>query len=610
MAQLDLGVIGNGTIASLIDGETRHGIARHQWFCFPRFDADPLFNALVNSPADGSSAEAGFFDITMRNVTKTTQQYLRNTAILETIIEDDTGASCRVIDFAPRFHRFGRVFCPPMLIRRLEPISGRCSVTVRLRPTFDLGASIPRITRGSNHLRYISGDQTLRVTTDMPVSYLADEGAFLLDRPVNLIIGPDDPVPEAPDALAKDWLDQTMMYWRDWVRDLAVPFDWQEAVIRAAITLKLCTFEDTGAIVAALTTSVPEAANSARNWDYRYCWLRDSYFTVTALNRLGATRTMENHIRFVLNAVLMPGLSPERPLYPIAPGVNIDERVAPALIGFRGMGPVRIGNAAVDQRQHDGYGSIILTAAQMFFDHRLPSPGDIDLYRQLRPIGDLAHAAALTPDAGLWEYRTRSAIHTHSAAMCWAALHRLGLIAGKVGETEDHHHWLRLAAALRKTVLERATSATGGLADGWLAGAFESEIADAAVLQLPEIGFISHSDPLFLRTLDVLEQRLMHNGLMKRYDVPDDFGLPETAFTICSLWFVDALAVNGRRQQAADMFRRILDRRNALGLLSEDLDPIDGTLWGNFPQTFSMVGIILAAMRLSRSWEEGLWRAS
>jgi GH15 family glucan-1,4-alpha-glucosidase len=186
------------------------------------------------------------------------------------------------------------------------------------------------------------------------------------------------------------------------VRDLAVPFDYQEAVaIRAAITLKLCTFEDTGAIVAALTTSVPEAAHSGRNWDYRYCWLRDSYFTVTALNRLGATRTMENHVRFILNAVLKCRyLSRGAALPDRTRRRDVTERDAPALAGYRGMGPVRVGNAAVIQRQHDGYGSIILTAAQMFYDERLPSIGDLDLYRQLRPIGDLAAAAALAAGCG------------------------------------------------------------------------------------------------------------------------------------------------------------------------------------------------------------------
>lgn len=597
MAQLDLGIIGNGTVASLID---LHG--RQQWFCFPRFDGDPLFNALVN----GTDPARGFTDIVIRDAATTTQSYHRNTAVLETTFTDTQGGICRVIDFAPRFMRFGRFFCPPMLIRRIEPVTGRCKVTVRMRPTFDYGATEPRVVTGSNHLRFIGGDTTLRVTTDMPVSYLADEVEFMLDRPVNLIIGGDDPVPEAPQALVSDFLDQTVAYWREWVRDLAVPFDFQEAVIRAAITLKLCTFEDTGAIVAALTTSVPEAANSGRNWDYRYCWLRDSYFTVTALNRLGATRTMENHVRFIMNAVLNAGISPEVPLYPIVPGSDVTERTAPALAGFQGMGPVRVGNAAVVQRQHDGYGSIILTAAQMFYDERLPQVGDIDLYRHLRPIGDLAAASALAPDAGLWEYRERTGVHTHSAAMCWAALHRLGLIAGRVGETADRDRWLKMAADLRETILARATSAT----DGWLAGAFDSTVCDAAVLMLPEIGLLPYGDPRFLRTLDVIEKRLMHDGFIMRYDEADDFGKPETAFLVCSWWFIDALVAVGRRAQAEDMFRRILARRNHLGLLSEDLDGINGTLWGNFPQTFSMVGMILSAMRLSRSWEEGLWRAS
>jgi GH15 family glucan-1,4-alpha-glucosidase len=597
MSQLDLGVIGNGTVASLIDRG-----CRHQWFCYPRFDGDPLFNALVN----GEAPEAGYSDLIVRDGAVTLQQYRRNTAILETEFTDAQGARCRVIDFAPRFTRFGRVFCPPMIIRRIEPVSGRCRVQIRLRPTFDYGSSEPQIASGSHHLRYSSGDVTIRVTTDMSVSYLRDESEFLLDQPINLILGSDEPIPESPNALVSEFLTETETYWRDWVRGLAVPFDWQDVAIRAAITLKLCTHEDTGAIVAALTTSVPEAPHSGRNWDYRFCWLRDSYFTVTALNRLGAPRTMENYVRFILNAVLALGLTPDMPLYPIGPGGNLAERVAPALRGFRGMGPVRIGNAAAIQRQHDGFGSVILTAAQMFYDARLPNPGDIDLYRQLRPIGDMAAKAALQPDAGLWEYRERTAIHTHSAAMCWAALHRLGLIAARVGEMADREHWLGLADDLRTIILTRSTAAT----DGWIAGAFETEIADAAVLLLPELGLLSHDDPRFLRTLEVVEKRLMHNGFILRYDEPDDFGRPETAFLVCSLWYIDALVAVGRRGEAEDMFRRILARRNHLGLLSEDVETNDGELWGNFPQTFSMVGMVLSAMRLSRSWEEGLWRAS
>ena len=311
---------------------------------------------------------------------------------------------------------------------------------------------------------------------------------------------------------------------------------------------------------------------------------------------------MENHVRFILNAVLAPGISPELPLYSVVPGNDLTERFADSPIGFRGMGPVRVGNAAAVRRQHDGYGSIILTAAQMFFDERLPNIGDIDLNRQLRPIGDLAAAAALHPDAGLCEFRGRLRVHTHSAAMCWAALHRLGAIAGLLGDDEDRDRWTQKAARLQTTILERATSAT----DGWIAGALDTQVCDAAVLLLPEIGLLPYNDPRFLRTMEAIEQRLTHDGLIMRYDEPDDFGRPETAFLVCSLWYVDALGAVGQRERAGKIFRRILANRDHLGLLSEDLDTSTGTLWGNFPQTFSMVGIILSAMRLSRSWEEGL----
>ena len=279
MRQMDMGVIGNCAVASLIDAE-----ARHVWFCFPRLDGDPLFNALVNGP----DPESGFMDIVLRDQKTTHQNYLRNTAILETVLTGE-GGTIRVLDLAPRYKLQGELFRPPMIMRRIEPVDGRCHVKVRVRPTFDYGATKPVISVGSNYLRYTGGMSTIRLTTDMPVAYLRDEAFFLLDRPVHLFIGSDEPLPLRVDRTARDYLEETTSYWNDWVRDLAVPFDWQEPVIRSAITLKLCSFEDTGAILAALTTSIPEAAGSGRNWDYRYCWPRDAYFTVMSLNRLGAT---------------------------------------------------------------------------------------------------------------------------------------------------------------------------------------------------------------------------------------------------------------------------------------------------------------------------------
>ncbi len=596
MSNLDLAAIGNCAVASLIDRN-----ARHNWFCFPRLDGDPVFCALV----DGGNPEHGFMDVVVRDAAESSQRYLPNTAVLETVITDCNGGKLRIVDFAPRFTRYGRSFRPPMLIRRLEPLAKRVRLSVRIRPAFNYGADKPSLSIGSNHLRYSGPHTTLRVTSDLSTAYILEEAEFALDRPVNFFIGTDESVPENPDALAQSFLAQTIDDWRTWVRGLSVPFEWQSEVIRSAITLKLCSCEDTGAIVAALTTSIPEAPNSSRNWDYRFCWLRDAFFTVGALNRLGATRTMEGFIRFVIDTVLREDDALIAPLYPISAATSSAERLAPALRGYQEMGPVRIGNAAASQVQNDVYGSIILTAAQMFWDERLTHTGDATLYRQLRGMGRLAARCVVTPDAGPWEYRGRVSVHTYSAAMCWAALHRLALIAERVGESAEAAEWSNFALKLRKEIVTRATTP-----EGWLSGVLDAAIVDAACLLLPEIGLLPAVDPRVAKTLAVVSARLVRDGFVMRYDEADDFGHPETAFLVCTFWYIDALALAGRRDEAREIFKRVLSIRNSAGLLSEDLLPGSRTLWGNFPQAYSHVGLIHSAARLSRGWEEALWRAS
>ena len=600
MSTLELGVVGNCAIASLID---RRG--RHVWHGLGRLDGDPVFNALLG----GNDPQGGFMEAAVAGGKEGRQRYLPNSAILETIVEGTSG-TLRIVDFAPRFRRFGRMFRPPMLVRRLEPVAGRPRVTLRLRPTFNYGGLKPQVTSGSHHARFVGDNAVLRLTTDGSITYILHETEFGLDRPITLIVGADESITEDPDSLGSSFLAQTETYWHGWVRDLNSPFDWQAAVIRAAITLKLCSFEDTGAVLAALTTSVPEAAGTPRTWDYRFSWLRDSFFTVNALNRLSATRTMEGFVRFIVDIVEAGSSRGEAdqiaPLFPIAPGTDTAERLIDTLPGYRGYGPVRTGNAAVTQRQNDTYGSMVMTAAQMFWDERLPRHGDMELYRQLCVVGNEAHKAALTPDAGLWEYREREEVHTFSAAMCWAAQHRLGMIARRVGADAESREWLARAGVLRQEILQRATMPEGG----WLSGVLDRDMADASSLVLPEIGLLRSDDPRFHATLDVIGKRLMKNGFLMRYVEADDFGKPSNAFLLCTFWYIDALASVGRRDEALELFNNVLGRRNHVGLLSEDIDPKTGELWGNFPQTYSQVGLILSAMRLSRTWEEGLWHAS
>jgi GH15 family glucan-1,4-alpha-glucosidase len=592
---LDLAVAGNGAIAALIDPNSRVC-----WLCWPRLDGDPVFCALI----DGERPERGFAEIDLSHRVASTQRYRRNTAVVETELADRDGNKLLVVDTVPRFRRFGRLFRPPMLIRRVLPLSGRPRIRVRIRPRFGWGAEAPEMRTGSNHVSYRGPTGDLRVTTDAPVGFIVNETAFALDRPLSLVIGTDESIKEAPAALAREFEEETASYWLEWVRKLNVPFDWQEPVVRAAIALKLCAHDDTGAIVAALTTSIPEAPNSARNWDYRFCWLRDAFFTVQALNRLGATRTMEHFVSYLTGAVLGEAEVPLRPVYPLVPDGPMREEEAPALAGFLGHGPVRVGNAAADQRQNDAWGSVILAAVQMFFDERLPRPGDAALFRQLEPLAEVAAAEALTPDAGIWEYRGYRRVHTFSAAMCWAAVDRMARVAARLGLQDRARQLAERARPIRDQILSRAWSER----EQSFVASLDGEGLDAALLLMPEIGILAPSDPRFVATVDAIQRYLARDGLLMRYNAPDDFGMPETAFLVCSFWLVDALHGIGRKDEARLLFERILALRNHVGLLSEDVDPRTGQLWGNYPQTYSQVGLILSAMRLSRTWEEGFWR--
>jgi GH15 family glucan-1,4-alpha-glucosidase len=591
---LDVAVIGNGTIASLIDRD-----GRHVWTCWPRLDGDPIFHALVGG-------EGGYWTIEPHHKATARRRYVGNSAILETEVEDETGALIRITDFAPRCRRFGRLFRPATLMRRIEPVRGRFRGTIQLRLNGRYGAERMRKVLMSNSLRLVGEDQTIRLTTDTSVACIAEELPIVVQAPIHMILGPDESVPEAPGQLFREFYDETLHYWQEWSRYLSVPFEYQEVVLRAAITLKLCAFEETGGVVAALTTSIPEAPGSERNWDYRFCWLRDTYFTVHALNRLGATRTMEDYLRYITTVVSLSEDGTLLPLYPILPGTDPDEKIAPALSGYRNMGPVRLGNAAWFQRQHDVYGSVVMAAAQMFYDHRLPRRGDQELFQLLERLGEQAARLALEPDAGIWEYRGRERVHTHSALMCWVACARLAKIAGVLELPERGEYWRGHAARIRRAILEEAWDAQRQT----FVESFGGKDLDAALLLMHEVGFLAADDPRFIGTVEAIEKELRRGNHMFRYAAPDDFGEPENAFTVCTFWFVDALAAIGRKDEARRIYEELISCRNSMGLLSEDVNPLTRELWGNIPQSYSMVGLIISGMRLSKTWEEAFWRDS
>ena len=594
MQSLNLALIGNGTTSALINAG-----GDIVWACVPGFDGDPVFCALLQLPHEGARA-TGLFAIELSDCVRSEQEYVVNTPVLVTRLFDRDGASVEITDVMPRFHQHGRVFSPMMLVRQIRRTAGSPRIRITLRPAEHYGTRPAAVTSGSNHIRYQCADLALRLTTNASITAILDESVFYLNDAVTLLLGPDETVPANVAELSRHFLEETVAYWREWVRYLNIPFEWQEAVIRSAITLKLNAFEDTGAIVAAMTTSIPEAAGSRRNWDYRYCWLRDGYFVVDALNRLGATRTMERYLAYILNVVATNEGRALQPVYGINGRAALEETEIGSLPGYRGMGPVRVGNQAHRQTQHDVYGSAILAATHVFFDQRLVRGGDESLFRRLEKLGARAAAVYDQPDAGLWELRDRADVHTFSSVMCWAGCDRLARIADRLDMADRAEFWQREATRIHQFICDHAWNSSLGSFVSTMGG----HTLDASLLQLNDVGFLRADDPRFIGTVTAIGRDLMRGSYIYRYVEPDDFGRPENAFLVCTFWYIDALAAIGRRDEARALFERVLALRNPHGLLAEHIDPRPGEQWGNFVQTYSMVGIIRCAIRLSMSWDE------
>ena len=590
---LRMGVIGNCAFSALVDER-----ARIVWCCLPRFDGDPVFNALLD-PGETPGAAPGAFAIEIEDFHEARQWYEPNTAVLRTQLFDKSGQGVEVTDFAPRFFNRSRYFRPMTLVRRIRPLNGAPRIRVLLDVRFDWGRQMPKVTQGSNHLRYVGDSMTLRLNTDVSISHLLTRQPFVLTREHNFLLGADKSLDTGIADTARLFEQETVSYWRKWSQRLHLPLEWQDAVIRAAITLKLSLFEDTGAIVAAMTTSIPEAPGSQRNWDYRYCWLRDAFFVVRALNSLSEVATMEDYLRWLANVVVQAKGGHIQPLFGIGLERELPESMMDHLAGYRGMGPVRVGNQAQEHFQHDVYGNVVLGAAQAFHDHRLLHRGGLAEFKRLEEVGEQAVSNYDQPDAGMWELRTRARVHTSSALMCWAACDRLAKIGVVLKQPHRADYWRDHADTMRERILRESWSEERQA----FAESFGGRDLDASVLLMIEVNFIEPKDPRFIATVDALEKYLCDGPYMRRYEAPDDFGKPETAFNICTFWRIDALARIGRKQQAREIFETMLAARNHVGLLSEDTHPVTGEMWGNFPQTYSMVGIINAAVRLSAPWD-------
>ncbi len=584
-----LGLIGNCQFSALVadSGEV-------VWCCLPRFDSEPVFSSLLDSE------KGGRFRLGAASGERGSLRYLPNSNVLETTHHGPEG-SFRVLDFAPRFEQHRRHYRPTMLVRMVQPLSGSARAQVSCEPRLGWSRREPARVQGSNHVEFGGFDSPLRLTTDIPLSYL-DGRPFALSGPHYLVLTWGHAVEEPLAGLCEHLLAETTRYWERWVKHCNIPPLYQEQVIRSALALKLHCFEDTGAIVAATTTSLPEAPGSGRTWDYRYCWLRDSYYVLAALRRLGQFEERERFVRYLLDvAESRPGLD-LAPLYRVDGTTDgLEERILPEWPGYLGEGPVRVGNAAVSHQQHDIFGEMVLALAPLFVDDRFRSDRGSEALRLLERLTEKAIAVAGTPDAGIWEYRRNWKPQTFSSLMCWAAADRMARVAERSlpGEVE---RFRGEAERIRAMILDRAWN--GSL--GAFASVHGGADLDASLLQMVPLRFLPSDDPRLHATVDAISRGLAREGWLFRYSASDDFGAPSVAFILCTFWLVEALARLGRGEEARRVLEQALRLPSPLGLLSENYATSDLRMWGNFPQAYSHVGLIHAAFAASPRWQDYL----
>ena len=584
MAVTDLqhGAIGNGSVLALIGPDTSI-----DWLCLPRFDSPSVFARLLDEE------NGGRFQFVPEQGAVGPMAYLRGTNILRTVIRTAEGA-CEVLDFAPRIPAGLGVNAPLEIHRLVRPLEGAPRLRVVFDPRPDYARAAIDLAITAEGFEVLGGPVRLYLHSNVPSATIADGRPFRVDRPCYFVFSAGRPPDVYDPHSVEHAFELTRAGWVSWAKTCALPSFRPEAVLRSALCLKLHQYLDTGAIVAAATTSIPEALGTERTWDYRFCWLRDAAFVVEALRRLSYVAEGERFVAF-LRDVADDG--PLQPVYGIGGERDLVETQLPHLAGFAGNGPVRIGNAAYVQTQHDVMGEMLLCLDTITTDPRTDDdPTLMPLIERL--VTESIHAST-QHDTGLWEFRTLPKHYTFSKVLCWVAASRGARLARRLGHPEQAAAWTAWAAAERTRVLEASYNAELG----YFTQALHGVHPDASNLLLATLGIVEPNDPRFVSTVRQYEQVLTHGGLMQRYRHDDDFGATTSAFTICSFWWAEALAMVGRLDDAVALFDRLVTHANALGLFAEDIEPETGRQLGNFPQAYTHVGLIHAAITIGELLE-------
>ncbi|SOE20094.1 Glucoamylase (glucan-1,4-alpha-glucosidase), GH15 family [Spirosomataceae bacterium TFI 002] len=591
MTNLDYGIIGNCQSAALV---SKYG--NIEWCCLPQFDSPSLFAKLLDEKKGGS------FDVVVDSSYSISQKYIPNTTILVTEFSNGTDVF-EFIDFMPRYKEDnGQYHAPSEVVRYVKLISGAPKFKVNYNPKL-LYAKEQVATKDKNE--YIKTKTTsgpydsVYLYTSFDHEVVLNQGEITLDGHGYFIISYNEKLFHQSVDRVYLKMQRTRVYWLNWSDNTTQYNFYNEEIMRSALTLKMLTFEKSGAVLAAATTSLPETIGEVRNWDYRFCWIRDASMVIKVVSGLGHDRVAENFLKFIVN--IIPNKDEKMQImYGINGQKDLEEKFLDHLEGYKGSKPVRIGNAAFVQKQNDIYGILMDVIYQLFARFNTSLFNSEELWTITKTTVEIVSSNWEKADKGIWEFRTEERHFTFSKLLCWVAIDRAIKIADLLHKTHKAQKWITLRDKIAREIHEKAWNEEVQA----FTQSYGSKDLDASTLLMESYGFIQAKDERYVKTVLATEKELCNDGLMYRYKNEDDFGLPSSSFTICSFWFINSLYKTGFRKKAKDMFDQLLSYSNHLGLFSEDIDFKTKRLLGNFPQAYSHLALIETAINFSGGFSE------
>lgn len=586
MNNLNYAIIGNCKSAALISEK-----GSIDWCCLPDFNSSSVFAKILDKHKGGS------FEIKVDETYSIRQSYIRTTNLVSTKFSNGTDAF-EVVDFMPRFKNDNSSYYnPPDIIRYFKHVSGKPVFSLLYNPRLEFAKHLTTTLIDDEYIKSFTNEgeyDSLYLYTDL------DKESILNPSPITLIADAFVLLSYHQKLLQQTLdrqylkLEKTKVYWLEWANELTSFTLYNKEIVRSALVLKLLSYDKTGAVLAAATTSLPESIGEERNWDYRFCWIRDASMVVRVLSNLGHLNTVKRFMKFVIDIIpdkeekiqIMYGINREKIL---------TEETLDHLAGYENSKPVRIGNAAYLQKQNDIYGILVDVIYQQFIHFQNSLENSETLWTIVRSIVRIVENNWEKPDKGIWEIRTEEKHFTFSKVLCWVAIDRAIRIAKVIRKEKQVCLWQPLADKIKDDIFSHAWNAQKGAFTQF----YGSSDLDAATLLMEPYGFINADDPRYIQTVKATEKELSVDGLMYRYKNKDDFGLPRSSFTICTFWLINALNAIGERKQAIQMFEKLLSYSNHVGLFSEDIDFKTKRLLGNFPQAYSHLALIETAINLA-----------